>query len=160
MNQPNTESMSRRHFLNTSTTLVLASVAAPRWAARAAAVNGDTLRVGLIGCGGRGTGVATQALAADNNVVLTAMADAFPDRIEKSLADLKKAAGDKVKVTPDHCFAGFDAYQQLLDSGVYEYPNTWEQAMNSQENLAPPRYDWNQPLPVPPVAMPGKTKFI
>ena len=37
---------------------------------------------------------------------------------------------------------------------------TWEQAMNSKEDLSPPAYDWNVQLPEPPVAMPGKTKFV
>ncbi len=62
------------------------------------AMNSDTLKVGLIGCGGRGTGAANQALNADPNVVLTNMADIFEDRLELSLTSLKKLHGDKVKV--------------------------------------------------------------
>ena len=61
-------------------------------------MNSDTLKVGLIGCGGRGTGAANQALNADPNVVLTHMADIFEDRLELSLTSLKKLHGDKVKV--------------------------------------------------------------
>ncbi len=54
------------------------------------AMNSDTLKVGLIGCGGRGTGAANQALNADPNVTLTHMADIFEDRLETSITNLKK----------------------------------------------------------------------
>jgi predicted dehydrogenase len=80
--------------------------------------NSDTLRLGLIGCGGRGSGAAIQALTADKNVVLTAMGDAFENRLQDSLANFKKERPDQVKVAPDHCFVGFDAYQKVLASGV------------------------------------------
>jgi predicted dehydrogenase len=84
------------------------------------AAGGDTLRVGLIGCGGRGTGAASQALAADKNVKLVAMADAFRDRLERSLATLRKdeAIAGKIDVPEDRCFVGFDAYEKLIGSGV------------------------------------------
>jgi predicted dehydrogenase len=84
------------------------------------AAGGDTLRVGLIGCGGRGTGAATQALRADPNVKLVAMGDAFADRLEGSLSQLQ-SDGDiagKVEVKPGHRFTGFDAYAGVLASGV------------------------------------------
>jgi myo-inositol 2-dehydrogenase/D-chiro-inositol 1-dehydrogenase len=77
-----------------------------------------TLRIGLIGCGGRGSGAASNALSADNNVELVAMGDAYEDRIQSSLKNLKVAHGDKVKVAPDKCFVGLDAYQKVIDSGV------------------------------------------
>jgi predicted dehydrogenase len=76
------------------------------------------LRVGLVGCGGRGSGAAADALRADKNAKLVAMADAFPDHLESSLKQLKKAKGDQVDVVPDHCFSGLDAYQKLIQSGV------------------------------------------
>jgi predicted dehydrogenase len=84
------------------------------------AAGSDTLRVGLIGCGDRGTGAATQALAADSNVRLVAMADAFEDRLEASLDHLRKdeKVGSKVAVTPENRFVGFDAYQKLLATWV------------------------------------------
>jgi predicted dehydrogenase len=80
----------------------------------------DVLRVGLVGCGGRGTGAATQALHADPNTKLVALADAFPDRLKSSLNTLRKdeEIADKVQVKDDHCFVGFDAYKQLLASDV------------------------------------------
>jgi predicted dehydrogenase len=84
--------------------------------ARAAQSGGDTIRVGLIGCGGRGSGAAADALQADKNVALVAMGDAFGDRLQKSLEGIRKAAGDKVQVTPERCYTGFDAYKKVIDS--------------------------------------------
>src|SRR3954447_17747796 len=88
--------------------------------AHARAAGGETLRVGLVGCGGRGTGAATQALAADPDVKLVAMADAFEDRLQESLSILQahEKVGSKVDVRPDRRFVGFDAYRELLASGV------------------------------------------
>lgn len=109
----------RREFLKTSAVLGSA-LAAPAilQGNLFAGTNTDTLRVGLIGCGGRGTGAAAQALHADPNVVLTAMGDAFEEKLTESLRALQKENPDKVKVTPDHCFVGLDAYQKVIDSGV------------------------------------------
>ncbi|GGW31064.1 Gfo/Idh/MocA family protein [Arenibacter certesii] len=78
----------------------------------------STLKVGLIGCGGRGTGAAAQALQADPNVVLYAMGDVFEDRLNSAHTELLKVSGDKVKVDPKNKFVGFDAYQKVIDSGV------------------------------------------
>src|SRR5206468_8049482 len=61
---------------------------------------------------------ANQALRADKNVVLTAMSDAFQDHLQRSLQSLQKEQPEKVKVTPDHCFVGLDAYQKVIASGV------------------------------------------
>ncbi|MGN6434985.1 MAG: Gfo/Idh/MocA family protein [Agriterribacter sp.] len=81
-------------------------------------VNADTLKVGLIGCGGRGSGAASQALSADPNVVLHAMGDLFADQLQKSMANLTEIHGDKVAVSPEHQYVGFDAYKKVLASGV------------------------------------------
>jgi predicted dehydrogenase len=80
------------------------------------AAGNDILRVGLIGCGGRGTGAAEQALTADKNTKLVAMGDMFKDKLETSLKRLKgtKSIGDRVEVKPDCCFTGFDAYKQVI----------------------------------------------
>jgi predicted dehydrogenase len=77
---------------------------------------GDSLHIGLIGCGGRGTGAAAQALAAAPNVQLVAMGDAFEDRLEQSLATLRKeeTVAARVDVPPDRRFVGFDAYRQVI----------------------------------------------
>ncbi len=77
----------------------------------------DTIRVGLVGCGGRGTGAATQALSADNGCRLVAMADLFSDRLESSLKTLQgtKSIGDRVDVPEDARFSSFDGYQDVID---------------------------------------------
>jgi myo-inositol 2-dehydrogenase / D-chiro-inositol 1-dehydrogenase len=82
------------------------------------AAGSDILKVGLIGCGGRGTGAAVNALSADTGARLTAMADVFAERIAPSLQQIKAVRPDQVDVKDDHCFAGFDAYKQLIASGV------------------------------------------
>src|SRR3954470_12822797 len=100
-------STSRREFLQATVAAgTLAGVPAVH------AAGGDLLRVGLVGCGDRGTGAAAQALAADSQVRLVAMADAFEDRLEQSLAHLKQdeKVGSKVDVDADHRFVGFDAF--------------------------------------------------
>jgi len=108
----------RREFLGQSAVLAGALAAPAILTSRAFAANSDTLRVGLVGCGGRGTGAASQALSADKNVVLTAIGDAFTEKLQPALRELQKAHPDTVKVTPDKCFTGLDAYQKVIDSGV------------------------------------------
>jgi predicted dehydrogenase len=108
---------SRRDFLASSTTAAVAATSLLTGGVFAA--GSDTLKVGLIGCGGRGTGAAKNALLADPNVKLTAMGDAFSDRLQESLTTLKRGKwADRVVVTPETSFVGFDAYQKVLDSGV------------------------------------------
>ena len=80
----------------------------------------DTLRVGLVGCGGRGKGAVRDALTADKNAKLVAMAELFEDYLKTSLAGLKKweDIAPRIDVPPERQFVGFDAYKQLLASGV------------------------------------------
>lgn len=109
----------RRSFLKSGaavlgSTIPLAGV----MAGPVASTRNNTLKVGLIGCGGRGTGAAAQALAADPDVILTAMGDAFSDRLESSYAAILEEQPAKVKVDKSHKFIGFDAYQKVIDSGV------------------------------------------
>jgi predicted dehydrogenase len=110
---------SRRSFLKSSA----AAAAAGAFAAPAVhAAGGDTLKVALIGCGGRGGGAAVNALHADPNVKLWAACDVFPDRIADKLDELRAVEGgrfrDRVDVTPDRCFDGFDGYKHAIDSGA------------------------------------------
>lgn len=110
---------SRRDFLRTSTTLAAGAALAQAIATKAYAAGNEVLRVGLVGCGGRGTGAAVQALNADPNAKLVAMADAFKDKLDASLSGLKKdAVGKKVEVDAEHQFTGFDGYKKLIGSGV------------------------------------------
>ena len=119
MNQqhPTYQSPSRRGFLKASALASMTGVAAMR---SVHASSDDTLKVGLIGCGGRGTGAARQALQADYNVKLTAMGDMFSDRLALSLESLQQVetVSEKIDVPPDRQFVGFDAYKQVLASGV------------------------------------------
>jgi len=115
---------SRRQFLKTSSAAALGGALASSLAftqkASAAYSSSDTLKVGLIGCGGRGTGAAAQALSTGEGVVLTAMGDAFADRLQGSRKSLQanEQFGPRVKVSDDACFVGLDAYQKVIDSGV------------------------------------------
>ncbi len=110
----------RRDFLKSSAGLVAAgAVGATLFSPGGAyAAGGDTIKIALIGCGGRGTGAAAQALATSGPVKLIAVADAFEDNAVNALANLKGAAGEaKVDVPADRVFHGFDAYQKAIDAG-------------------------------------------
>lgn len=80
----------------------------------------DQLKIGLVGCGGRGTGAAVDALQADPGVHLTAMGDVFEAQLARSLGALKKhpEVGSRVLVPQANQFIGLDAYQRVLDSGI------------------------------------------
>ena len=106
---------SRRDFLRTS---ALATAATAIGSAGLHAAGSDVLKIGLIGCGGRGTGAVENALLADPNVKLVSLGDAFPDRIESCLKYIKRKHPEKVEVAADHQFTGFDAFQKVIDSGV------------------------------------------
>src|SRR5262249_1734820 len=115
------QSTTRREFLKSSTTALATSTLAAELTSHSPvhAAGSDVLRVGLIGCGRRGTGAAEQALQADPHTKLVAMADAFDDQLQYSLDTLKKSeVGARVAVDSDWRFLGFDAYQRLLASGV------------------------------------------
>jgi myo-inositol 2-dehydrogenase / D-chiro-inositol 1-dehydrogenase len=123
MNHSPTPQQNRREFLKSSSTvLATATIASPFILSREAraAANSDTLKFGLVGCGGRGSGAASQALHADPNVHLTAVGDLFPDQIKRSLDVLKtdKETGTRVQVDAEHQFTGLDAFQQVINSGV------------------------------------------
>jgi predicted dehydrogenase len=79
------------------------------------AAEDNTLKVGLIGCGGRGTGAAANALNADPNNKLVAMADPFGEKIELALKNLRKQYGDRVAVDPERCFTGFDGFEKVIE---------------------------------------------
>jgi predicted dehydrogenase len=109
----------RRDFLKASAVAAGASAVGSLSLARSAhAAGDDVLRVGLIGCGGRGTGAAVNALTVDANTKLVAMCDAFSDRLEGSLERIKKLKPEQVTVDDDHKFVGMNVYQDLIDSGV------------------------------------------
>ncbi|HEX7861887.1 MAG TPA: Gfo/Idh/MocA family oxidoreductase [Verrucomicrobiae bacterium] len=108
---------SRRSFLKKSSAVAAATIAAPYIALSPNSfANSQTLKIGLVGCGGRGTGAAREALKSDKNVVLTAVGDIFDKQIDGALQNLEKEVGDKLKV--ENKFVGLDAYQKVIDSGV------------------------------------------
>jgi predicted dehydrogenase len=113
-------SSSRRDFMKGSTAAVIGTTTAVSTGLSVPLVHAagsSTIKVGLVGCGGRGTGAAGQALTADSGVKLVAMADAFADRIEESLSELKGSAniGARVEVPKDRQYTGFDAYKNVID---------------------------------------------
>lgn len=111
--------MTRRDFARTSAAAGFAIVAGKAFAAD---VNSETLKVGLIGSGGRGTGAAINMLEGDNNVVLVAIADAFQDRLDSARNSIQNHKDEKVRagyaVQDDMCFVGLDAYKKLLATDV------------------------------------------
>ncbi len=118
---PSSSPLTRRHFVQTSSGAVLAPAiltAAGTLRAQQKADSAETLRIGLIGCGGRGTGAAAQALGAEYNGKLVAVADVDEKQIEGSLKSLGDKFPDRVDVQPDKKFTGLDAYQKLIDCGV------------------------------------------
>ena len=76
----------------------------------------DTLKIGLVGCGGRGSGAAALAMKADPNVKLTALGDMFPDRLESAKMNLREQGQDKFAVEDKQCFVGWDAYKHVIDA--------------------------------------------
>lgn len=115
-NESTESHVTRREFLRTtSAALAGASVLGALSVERSAfAAEDNTLKLALIGCGGRGTAAAGQALSTDGPVKLVAMADAFADRLSGSLKGLAARHGDKVDVPADRQFIGFDAYKQAI----------------------------------------------
>jgi len=112
----------RREFLKTSTGIAVGATLAGTLAVPRSVHAGasETLRIGLIGCGGRGTSAARNALNASPQNVLTAVGDAFADFARKSVDQLRRDEQyqGQVQVDEEHIFAGFDAYKQVIDSGV------------------------------------------
>lgn len=121
--QPN-KSASRRDFVKQSTLLAGGVLAAPLMSgANVFSGADDTIKVALVGCGGRGTGAAVQALSTKQNVKLVAMADAFRDRLDRAYqritsrendAESKVKISSRVDVPEERKFVGFDGYKQAI----------------------------------------------
>jgi len=110
---------SRRRFLRESAAWTAGTVAGLSLARSVHAAGDDLIRIGLIGCGGRGCGAAVNALGADPNTRLVALGDVFADKLEPSLKSLRATdVGNRVAVDQDHCFAGLDAYRKVLQSDI------------------------------------------
>ncbi|MFQ3611045.1 MAG: Gfo/Idh/MocA family oxidoreductase, partial [Fimbriimonadales bacterium] len=111
--------LSRREFLK-GTVGLTATVAlgALPIEAFAHAQGSDRIRIGLVGCGGRGTGAAMDCLRADPGVVVHALGDIFKDRLDACRTGLKEEFKERADVPEDRCFLGFDAYKAVIDSGI------------------------------------------
>jgi predicted dehydrogenase len=118
MNEPtNSIAVNRRNFLKTTSTAVGGTLLAGLSVERAAhAAGSDQLKLALIGCGGRGSGAAAQALTTytQGPIKLIAMADVHRDRLEGSLKEIKAKHEDRVDVLPENQFIGFDAYKNAI----------------------------------------------
>ncbi len=112
----NIVSVSRRDFLKN--TAVAGATLAMAGSSRIFAQGTDKFKVGLIGAGGRGTGAALNCLEADPSVEIVAIGDLFQDRLDHSLNQLKANFADRIKVTPQTCFTGFDNFEKVLASDV------------------------------------------
>ena len=113
MNRIDSQAASRREFLRASAAAVPAALAA---GGVGYAAGSDVIRVGMIGCGGRCTEAATQAMNADRGVRLVAMCDIVMSRLQEKRSQLRAKYAEQMKVDDDHCFAGFDAYKKVIDA--------------------------------------------
>ena len=115
--EPNVLRSSRRTFLKASAG-ALGAATVTQLARPVHAAGSDVIRLGLIGCGDRGTGAALQAMKADPGAHLVAMADIFEDRVEGSHGHLKQQKPDQVKADQAHRFVGFDGFKKVIESDV------------------------------------------
>jgi len=106
---------SRREFLKSSSTAVAAAALTRAIEVGAHAAEDGTIDVAIVGCGGRGTGAVANALATAGPTRLVAMGDVLTDRMQGSFDTLKKQFPEKVQVTPDKQFIGFDAFKKVID---------------------------------------------
>jgi myo-inositol 2-dehydrogenase/D-chiro-inositol 1-dehydrogenase len=124
-------SISRRNFLGKAATVGAAGIVVPSIITSCArgtkkevpevswldlAPDGAVLKAGVIGCGGRGTGAAINFLNAGPNLQIAALGDTFRDRVDQCRASILKEKGQEVP--EDKCFVGFDAFREVIDSGV------------------------------------------
>jgi myo-inositol 2-dehydrogenase/D-chiro-inositol 1-dehydrogenase len=119
------------------------------------APDGELIKAGVIGCGGRGSGAALNFLEAGPNLQIVALADIFQDRIDNCRKELKDKNG--IEIPDDKCFTGFDAYKRLLESGVdyviiatppYFRPEMFKAAVEARKNIF-----FEKPVAVDPVGI-------
>ena len=106
----------RRQFLASSSSAVIGTGVAPSLLSTPHIAGRDTIRVALVGCGGRGTGAVGQIFNTSGNTRLVAVADAFAHKANGAVEALKEHAEDKVGVSPDTVFSGLDAYKRAIDT--------------------------------------------
>ncbi len=119
MNAPDTTDpnrTNRREFLKSSSKAVAGAALAVAVARPGYTAENNTIKIALVGCGGRGTGAAAQALSTKGPTKLWAMADVFENRLQSSLGQLKPRLASQVDVTPDRQFLGLDAFKKAIDT--------------------------------------------
>jgi len=107
---------SRREFIKRSGSALTGMALASAIATRSYAAEDNTVKIALVGCGGRGTGAAANAMSTKGPTKLWAMADVFDFRMEGSYNNLSKKFADKVDVPPERRFLGMDAFKKAIDS--------------------------------------------
>lgn len=110
---PKAQRPSRRDFLKTSAAGAALGTLAMNVGVHAA--GSDTIKIGVVGCGGRGTGAAGNALNVDPGVRVVALCDIFMDRVKAARENLQKHKRDQVDVSDDRCFTGFDGYRKVIE---------------------------------------------
>ena len=119
MKSPNSSTApltSRRDFLKTSAGAMAATALGGAMVSPGYAAENNTIKIALVGCGGRGTGAAAQALSTAGPTKLWAMADVFGHRLESSLGNIKQRHEKQVDVPPERQFVGLQAFKQAIDS--------------------------------------------
>ena len=112
-NQP--QLTSRREFLKTSSSALAATALAAAIPRPGYAAENNTIKLALVGCGGRGRGATAQALSTRGPTKLWAVADVFEEQIQQGLADLSRGHESQVEVPPERQFVGLDAFQKAID---------------------------------------------
>ena len=116
MSDFNTGEKTRREFLRDASIITAGSAMAMASIPAVFGAEDNTIRLALVGCGGRGSGAVGDALGINQGPVkLVAMADVFPDRLKGSYQALKDGFGAKIEVPEDQKFIGFDAYKKAID---------------------------------------------
>ncbi len=116
MNESSNSLTTRREFIKTTTRIAAASALAGVAMPHVHAAGSDLLQVALVGCGGRGTGAASNALSSKRGPLkLVAMADVFTDKLNGSYESLAKGKKDQMDVPQDRKFIGFDGYKKAMD---------------------------------------------
>jgi myo-inositol 2-dehydrogenase / D-chiro-inositol 1-dehydrogenase len=140
--------LTRRDFIKTASAASMATlVAAVAGSGGRCAAGSDVIRIGVIGCGGRGTGATIDAVTSSPGVEIVALYDPFQDRIASCLKTLKEKVPAAVKVTPETCFTGLDGYKKLLAIKKINYIVT----------AAPPGF---RPLHLDAAVKAGKNVFM
>jgi len=116
MNNSPSPSTTRRQFIKQTSAIAAGSALAGLALPQVHAAGSDTIQMALVGCGGRGNGAAADALTVGGSVQLRAVADIFDGKADAAFNRLKQQFGDKVDVTPDRIFTGFQGYQQAMDT--------------------------------------------